>query len=1587
MECEEVPIDADSSKVFVFSDPQILSSPKLINTSFNSEQVSNVSTVNKTAFTFTAPTVISQPTQQNISVFQTDEFEKQYKPKILRTSYKPAVNVFAPALKDTAMFEQLQKNSKSQVTKVNLENSIICTNVPQPLLTKAMAKEHFNQFGSRSKITIRPKKQIITVVYSTKEEATTAYNKCGEYLGEKFDVHWTKSFEKSPIKKKDLQKNIVSEIMSNFFKSPDSEIKSELDAMMNLGYKLHNKSNPDGTPTKQIKSIQSASKAAAKLEKASAKSEKLKSDSQISDILPNATIEELQSIIQQPAYSSEDKYKVLEARDRLMRMRQIKSHTLAAAKVMIGTCPDMCPEKERLMREAKRQVAFYEQVSRNDYKINHTKAVKQYSRSSADQEEPMAHELRPVKSLKMTMSYLLHEIADLVNQQGTNVAEWYHFLWDRTRGIRKDITQQELCCPDSVKLVEQCARFHIVCSERLCAEEPSVFDKRINSDNLTKCLQSLKYMYHDLRVKGINCKNEPEFRAYIILLNLSNGNFMWDLQKLPKDIQRSAEVRFALDVYLALESNNYYKFSKLVRKTTYLNACILLRYFNQVRLTALSVLVKAYCRTTSTSYPLYDLIDMLSFEDEDEAVYFCEQLGLNISNDGLYVSLNRQNFVMSVLNIKQNRAHNVIESKRIKQNLSIGECIAGGEMPSKSYKDHKPHNSFDFSGYLMLDSINAEDQSKNISFESFDPYEFIDEDTVNTESKEDVNTTENSITEMQTSAANTVSSIEVNTDVFAKSQAEINKFQGSMSTSLIKSRIKSQKDSTKSDFILEQKPNESPNLSNIFNNTTTISTAPNIFFKQVDSSSKTDSSPFATAANKSIFSGTKIFKTNVTSSTILSDDVTSAQAVLKPQNTASPVTTSNKNASGVRRSFAFAVDNKKTTLQKEIKHGKSKLDEEESLKRMQQISETAEEILHSIQTEVIQACCSSTVKEELHKLRVFNQRSESISNEILDEVTHEICDNTLKEMINARKLYEMSVKMKNRVAIKCFKLWKLNVLKRKQQRKDAKALEYTPVWLQNSSQECAKLLYTKEQDLVIANMRKKHRDLEEHIKPYSESLTPIEVIIYAGIKENLKFMDINTHTNCYWKLVISWPNLYSKTILWHHKKIINQYLSPEDFTVDPIMISYKANQIETLRICIRQFEDLPNDLNLIGSDALFFVADASEEIKFTTKRLTKTVLSRDKLMPIPLIFVIFGNSNFDSQRKEVVCNLEELLDSGYLSTYTIVHEKSLTEKSILHLTQTGILWLTVNASPQNPLRMDCLQDFCDICLTEELWLRIFDNSYFHENLLCALKQPNFIINLHNEAVTHLTNIILDPEIFMYTKFAPEFKIYVKNQYMIPCTYEYFDDVWKNEDHKAKLEEAMSSFKLPEWNYPWPVSNTTLHRSITDYSHKALSTSKSEEISYNVLSNFFVTTGNSAVPNFVDVLLYIVKKKIHVLDKDLNVIYNKNHVKHFRTLPWWLKSDLLICYQTVPRDMSLRSIGKRTKKEIITDELETKKRKTSISEENESGLDPLATFCENSRNQIMEVDCISKKIENRLKEHEEQSYLFEEKLRNALVEGT
>lgn len=270
-----------------------------------------------------------------------------------------------------------------------------------------------------------------------------------------------------------------------------------------------------------------------------------------------------------------------------------------------------------------------------------------------------------------------------------------------------------MCCQGAVELVEQCARFHIHCSARLVGEELSVFDEKINTENLTKCLQTLKYMYHDLELKNEYCANESEFRGYVILLNMNDGNFMWEVQQLRQEIQKSSDVKFALQVYSALDKNNYIKFFKLVNSTNYLNACILMRYFVQVRSTALKFLVNYYApRATKILYPLGELTSLLGFDDVNATMDFLEYNGLPINDEKSHVVLDKTTFTIPKIPYVLDRSYRVVEFKRIH---SVGRTICGKDLPPKDFENSVPQNSFDSKGYLISKDFLEEEELEQVS--------------------------------------------------------------------------------------------------------------------------------------------------------------------------------------------------------------------------------------------------------------------------------------------------------------------------------------------------------------------------------------------------------------------------------------------------------------------------------------------------------------------------------------------------------------------------------------------------------------------------------------------------------------------------------------------------------------------------------------------------------------------------------------------------------------------------------------------------------------------------------------------------------
>ncbi|XP_021434900.2 germinal-center associated nuclear protein isoform X2 [Oncorhynchus mykiss] len=554
-----------------------------------------------------------------------------------------------------------------------------CKSIPLSLNKKNVIEKHFGRFGKVCRVYCRPHKNLAIVHFQDHASAAKAKKKGKMLHRQEIVIFWQRK-KHSPGKKgvrapegeeeERDRDNQVSDTSLGGFQS-SSPLRKPLPRAPALSSTVNlSRSSPVKKPS-IAKSLQFESEP----------QQDSSSEGQSSERpVPSSLLH----LIGQLAETAEEKYRFLEQRDKILRAGRPKRTDLELS-FFVGTCPDMCPEKERYMRETRNQLSCFEVVPDTD-RVDHVAAIKEYSRSSADQEEPLPYELRPLPVLSMTMDYLVTQIMD---QGHDNYRDWYDFVWNRTRGIRKDITQQHLCDPLTVSLIEKCTRFHVHCAHHLCQEHMMTFDAKINNENMTKCLQSLKEMYQDLSTRGVYCPQEAEFRQYNVLLKLDVGDVLREVQQFRDEVRNSPEVKFAVQAFAALNSNNFVRFFKLVKSASYLAGCLLHRYFNQVRGKALGTLNNAHTAglQRSTIFPLEDLVRMLMFEDAAEATDFIQQFGLNVS--GGLVELSRTAWQEPDLNLPQVKS-DVIMAKRA---VLIGEVVNGGPLPNPP--QHAPVCSFD----------------------------------------------------------------------------------------------------------------------------------------------------------------------------------------------------------------------------------------------------------------------------------------------------------------------------------------------------------------------------------------------------------------------------------------------------------------------------------------------------------------------------------------------------------------------------------------------------------------------------------------------------------------------------------------------------------------------------------------------------------------------------------------------------------------------------------------------------------------------------------------------------------------------------
>jgi hypothetical protein len=111
------------------------------------------------------------------------------------------------------------------------------------------------------------------------------------------------------------------------------------------------------------------------------------------------------SIYRKCAKTAKDRFELLDLRDKVLKL--VRYETTSSGRLLVGECGDMCPEKERYAREYMNTINMFEMRSgRLDYSI----MIKEYTRSSADQDVPLSNELRSLSVLSDTMLFIIDEV-------------------------------------------------------------------------------------------------------------------------------------------------------------------------------------------------------------------------------------------------------------------------------------------------------------------------------------------------------------------------------------------------------------------------------------------------------------------------------------------------------------------------------------------------------------------------------------------------------------------------------------------------------------------------------------------------------------------------------------------------------------------------------------------------------------------------------------------------------------------------------------------------------------------------------------------------------------------------------------------------------------------------------------------------------------------------------------------------------------------------------------------------------------------------------------------------------------------------
>lgn len=413
----------------------------------------------------------------------------------------------------------------------------------------------------------------------------------------------------------------------------------------------------------------------------------------------------------------------------------------------------------------------------------------------------------------------------------------------------------------------------------------------------------------------------------------------------------------------------------------------------------------------------------------------------------------------------------------------------------------------------------------------------------------------------------------------------------------------------------------------------------------------------------------------------------------------------------------------------------------------------------------------------------------------------------------------------------------------------------------------------------------------------------------------------------YWKCALSVPDTsedpaFQRTGRW----LADAFKRNQPQTANCFFAEHQPNGRHSIAIAMRKFtgQQLTNESGVPATEQdtaainaiLFFMSSTIANVHRTEARL-KAVLDRVSIDARNATAIVLYNGT-TPQDTERICDrlhLDTLLpnhrqnDSFHCAATTTATN----QRQLIVSIENGLRFVAAQYAFVSSLEQQSTTAFLSHCLSDQFWARIEVSSRTNPGLYKAVRQPNFLVRLHNAAVDRLI-VVCTPDIAAHPEFPEDLRRFVApNQFDIPHGWQYFPADWKQPHRhrqwsafldglrvRAAIADATDFITLQEALLVFVQQNVPCERSADLITCQTIACAARHLQAFDEPDGLTFAEKMQQFSWLPIVRLVTVEMLTHchreAVAKRLlpnEVIYDRQALAEYTTVPWWLQHGGLL----------------------------------------------------------------------------------------------